>query len=351
MTNIHDVAKKADVAISTVSNVISGKKYVSEEVKQKVLEVIKELEYEVDPIARSMKADFSKKIGVIITNMSRIFFPPLVRNVEKIADANDYTVVTLDTNDDFEKEMEYVNYLCRNRFDGIIIDSVSDIDAFDYFKKLSALKNRKKSIAVVSIERNMSAYGIDSVVSDNYTGAKSGTLHLISQGCNRIIHITGPLNSNMAENRLKGYLDAINEADINYLNTEIAFGDFSPQSGYNIVKKYIENQSIYTYDAIFASNDQMAVGVLKALKESQIPVPEKIKVMGFDDSFVSSIVDPSLTTVKVSSGDMGKVAAEILFRRIENPNKNPECRTIPAELVVRKSTDNNIPEDWDLMNW
>lgn len=346
MVTIHDVAKRANVAISTVSNVLNKRKHVSDEITKRVLDAVQALGYEVDPVAQNMKSNSSKMIGIIVTKISRIFFLPLIRSVQKAADENGYKLVTMDSDDDFGREQEYLNYFCKNRFDGIIVDSVAEIDDQDYFRSLAKLSYRNKRIAVVSVERNLSQYGVDSVVVDNYSGAKTATEHLLALGCKKIIHVTGPLNSNMAENRLKGYLDTIS-----YLNSEIAFGDFSPQSGYMTIKKYIDNHSISEYDAIFASNDQMAVGVLKALREADIKVPEDIKIVGFDDSIISSILDPALTTVKISNRVMGTESAKLLFKRISEQGRPIECKTIPTKLIVRHSTDATVPAEWDLLNW
>jgi len=351
MATINDVAKRAGVAISTVSHILNGTKHVSDEVKAKVLEAIKELNYEVDPVARNMKAAKSKTIGIIVTNTSRIFFPPVLRSARKEAAQHGYSLMMVDSDDDFEQEKSYINLMRQNRFDGIILDSVADLNDVKYLKEIANLSYRNKRVFVVSIERNLEPFGIDSLVPDNYCGAKMATEHLIKCGCKNVLHITGPFNSYMAKERIKGYSDAMKESGFQIKQGDIALGDFSPQSGYEITKRYIESRALLKYEGIFTANDQMAVGAIKALREAGIKIPDDIKVVGFDDTFVASIIDPPLTTVHVSGSQIGREAMKVLMERIKNPDAAPQCRKIETRLIIRRSTDRRAGGEWDLGNW
>ena len=339
MANIVDVAKKAGVAISTVSNIINGTRYVSPETTQRVLQVIQELGYETDPIARQMKSGRSNMIGIIITNFSRVFFAPVLRHCREIAAAQGFTLMCIESNDDFELEQQYVNTLRQNRFDAIILDTVAEPDHYEYFEKLRTLSCKGKQIAVVCLERNCIEYGLDSVEPDNYSGAVLATEHLLKFGCENILHITGPVNSLSAEKRVRGYNDTINRYP--KLKPQIALGDFSSQSGYDAVKKMILRNRELPFDAIFASNDQMAVGALKALKECHVRVPQEVRVVGFDDSFVASLVDPSLTSIHISRSNIGIEAMNMVLDRLEDFSADAHCSAIETNLIVRKSTDSN----------
>lgn len=351
MATINDVAKRAGVAISTVSHIINGTKYVSDEVTARVLEAIKELNYEVDPVARNMKAARSKTIGIIVTNISRIFFPPVIRSARKEAAQHGYSLMAVDSDDDIAQEKSYVNLMRQNRFDGIILDSVADLADTNYLNEIAKLSHRNKRVFVVSIERNLESFGIDSLVPDNYSGAKMATEHLIRCGCRRVLHITGPVNSYMAKERIKGYSDAVRESGFQLKRDDIALGDFSPQSGYEIIRRYIKNGTLLKYEGIFTANDQMAVGAVKALREAGIRIPDDIKVAGFDDTFAASIIDPPLTTVHVSGSKIGREALKILLKRIKDPDGAPKCRKIETRLVVRRSTDSGAGGEWDFGNW
>jgi len=349
MSTIIDVAKKAGVAISTVSNVLNGKGNVSAKTTQKVRDAIDSLGYEVNPVARNMKSASSKMIGIVVTNFGRVFFAPILRYCREIAESHGYNLLCIESNDDFELEKQYINLMKNSNFDAIILDTIAEIDNKEYFEHLRTLSNRNKRIAVVCIERNLAEFGLDSVDVNNYGGAQKAMCHLSAIGCKKILHITGPINSWAAEGRARGYSDYIN--NVHKSKQLIAFGDFSPQSGYSVVKKLLMNSLELPFDAIFASNDQMAVGAIKALHELGISVPGEIKVVGFDDSFVASLVNPSITSVHISRSQIGMHAMRMILDRIINPDK-PVCNhTIDTQLVVRESTESNVYIAMDFENW
>lgn len=349
MATITDVARKAGVAISTVSNIINGTRNVSPETTQKVLQVIEELGYETDPVARNMKSSRSSMIGVIITNYRRVFFAPILRHCREIAAAQGYNLMCIESNDDFSLEKEYVKIMRNNRFDAIILDSVAELDNEKYFHYLRTLSTKGKRIAVVCIERDASMHGLDSVEADNYMGACGAMDHLLSFGCKSILHITGPMNSWPAERRAQGYCDRIAAAP--GLKQHIVFGDFSPKSGYDAVKKALLSNMKLPFDGIFSSNDQMAIGAMKALKELRVGVPDDVKVVGFDDSFVASLIEPSLTSVHVSGSSIGSEAMRMALERIADFSRPARCWKIETGLVVRKSTDRNAYIAQDFVNW
>lgn len=349
MATIIDVARRANVAISTVSNILNGTKYVSDEVVEKVMRAVKELDYEIDPVARNMKGVHSRMIGVVITNSSRIFFSSILRSVLKTASAQGYTVMTFDSNDDFEWEKKFITVMCQNRFDGILLDSVAEIDDSEYFQWLANLNYRNKRIYVASIERDLSAYGIDSVVPDNFEGACAVVRHLTQCGCKRLLHISGPINSSVAEERARGFYQTAEERSAE--EKQVAFGDFSPQSGYDVIQKLAREKKLGQFDGIFAANDQMAVGAIKALAREGIRVPEDIRVVGFDNTFVASLIDPALTTVHVSGRQLGEEAVGMLISRLEEPDRPAQCKWLETKLIVRRSTDPNAESTEEFSSW
>lgn len=345
---IMDVAKRAGVAISTVSNILNGTKYVSPETTRKVLEAIDALGYVADPIARNMKSSRSKMIGIIVTNFTRVFFAPILRQCREIAATQGYQLMCIDSNDDFEQEKKYVSVMSRNRFDAIILDSVADQDDRGYFDRLCHLSKKGGRIAVVCIERDLSEYGIDSVEADNYGGAQKAVSHLLSLGCRRIAHITAPTNSWAGECRVRGYCDRVEAENMSKI---ILFGDFSPQSGYDGVKKMLLSSVELPFDGIFAANDQMAIGAIKALRELGVRVPEEVRVVGFDDTFVASLVEPSLSSVHVPAADLGNEAMRMAFTRMNDFSLPAHTRRIETGLVVRRSSDPDVYVSRSFVNW
>jgi DNA-binding LacI/PurR family transcriptional regulator len=349
MASIKDVAKKAGVSISTVSNVINDTKYVSDELKLKINKVITELNYEVDPVARSLKSKKTMSIGVIITNINRIFFPQVIKGIQESATKNGYNITFCNTDDSFKTERKLIQMFENNWLDGIILDSVADSEEHEYFKHLSNLGNNKKRIPVVSLERRMDSYGIASVVVNNRQGGNIATSHLIECGCRKIVNITGPLGSCVVQDRLQGYKDVLIKEGIPVQDSLIVEGVFSPLSGYEMMKQVL--LSGVTFDGVFAANDQMAIGAIKAIKEHGLRIPDDVKVIGFDNTFVASIIEPSLTTVNVPKYKLGTMAVDILIKTIEQGTNEPECFELPMNLIVRQSTDFRGDKNWDLYGW
>ncbi len=345
--SIKDVAKRAGVSISTVSNAIRGTKFVSSELKEKVFDAVNELHYQVNPVASSLKSRTTRTIGVIIPNINRIFFPQVIKGIQDLCIDDGLNVTLCDSNDSLEKEKHFIHMLQGNWADGIIIDTVAEETDTDYLQRLAALSSGRKRIPVISLERQFDCCAMDSVKVDNYLAAQKATGHLIECGCKQIVHITGPRYSCMAKERLQGYRETISAE----LKREpmIINGDFSPLSGYEAVKSFLKVKR--QFDGIFAANDQMAVGAIKALREYGLRIPEDVKIVGFDNTFVASLVHPSLTTIHVPKYEMGTNAADLLFKRIEQPDSEPVHVELPVKLIPRRSTGADVIEDMELFGW
>ncbi len=352
MSSIKDVANRAGVSISTVSNVINGKRYVSAELTQKVHRAIAELNYEVDLVARSLKNNRTMIIGVIITSLNRIFIPQVLNGLQKGAEKYGYHLLIYATNDDIEQEKKYLQILVNSKVDGIIIDTVADVEDGEYYSQLANLEKGSKKIPVVSIERDLSQYSICSIYVNNEKSAFGAVEHLIENGCRKILHISGPKAVEMVLHRTKGYQEALVKHGLALPSLYNAEGDFSPLSGYRVVKQMVNDGIVF--DGIFADNDQMAIGAIKALKEYEFKIPGDIKIIGFDNTFVSSIVKPSLSTINVPKYRMGWEAAGNLCRMIEeeSDDKNQGMHTmeLTTNLLVRESTGGGV-EGWDLEGW
>lgn len=359
MVGIKEVARRAGVSISTVSNVLNGTKYVSPELKRKVEIAVKELSYEANPVARSMKNKKSGMIGVITSDMCGMFYPYIVKGIYSIANTKGYQIMICDSQGVYgeasalEREYDKFKGLVNSRVDGIIFASVvPENQKASYLKKLHKLANRYKHIPLVSIERDFASHGIDSVYLNGIGGAKKAVDHLIDCGCKKIGHITGPLFLNIALERVEGYKVAMKEAGL-LVDEEkmIVEGDYSHQSGYAAMKELLQN--VPDIDGVFAGNDQMAVGALKVLKEKGITLPEQIKMVGYDDVFISSVMEPSLSSMHVRKFHAGIEAAKMLFDRMEQKGAEGGAKRIVMEsrLIVRKTTVADAPEDWILSDW
>ncbi|MDO4632445.1 MAG: LacI family DNA-binding transcriptional regulator [Eubacteriales bacterium] len=360
MSGIKDVAKRAGVSISTVSNVLNKSKYVSPELVKRVEEAVEELSYEVNPIARSMKSNRSGTIGVIVEDVCGMFYPYVVKGINSVMEEKGYQLIICDTQGGYgdrealKREQELLRRLLANRVDGILfVSMIQDEKKAKYLTQIRKLANKYKRTPLVSLERDFTAAGIDSVYFDSYENAKMAMKHLLDCGCRKIAHITGPMIMEIAQDRVRGYKDSMKEhcPDIDF-DRMIAYGDYSHQSGYMAMKKLMEDNPVI--DGVFCGNDQMAIGAVKYLKEQGIRIPEDIKIIGYDDVFISSVVEPALSTIHIQKRHAGIEAARILIQRIEQSAEeegSPIGVKMESRLVVRASTDPSAPEDWILSDW
>ena len=362
MSGIKDVAKRAGVSISTVSNVLNDSKYVSPELKKRVEMAVKELNYVVNPIARSMKNKKTGIIGVITEDVCGLFYPYVVRGINSVAEEKGYQVMLCDAKGTYgdplavKREYQLFKQLLSNRVDGVIfVSSVKKEESESYFAKIRKMANAHKRIPFVSMERDFTDVGIDSVYFDGTANARMAVRHLIDSGCRKICHITGPREMEVAKQRIDSYIASMRESGMELDESKmIAYGDYSHQSGYLGMRELLEK--VPDLDGVFCGNDQMAVGALKYLKEQGKKVPDEIKVMGYDDVFLASVVEPALSTIHIKKRHAGIEAAKMLFERIEEDeeeeiSREPRGILMEGSVVVRSSTAAGMPQDWDFVDW
>ncbi len=350
MANIKDVAKLANVSISTVSSVINNNKSVSDELKKRVEDAIKKLDYQTSPVARSLKNRKSGSIGVILPNIASIFFPQLLNGIENTAYKHGYSIIYFNSHQNISKEKKYMEMLAQYFVEGIIVDSSADIkNGSGYIRFLTDKIIQKHNIPVVSLERNLHTGSIGSVTVDNEHGGYLVTRHLADLGHRSIAHITGHTGYPMSLDRISGYRKALQEYGLDYNEGLIKNGDFSPLSGYNAMKELL-NQGVQ-FTGVFAGNDQEAIGAMKAIKEAGLKIPQDIAVAGFDDISVATLIEPALTSISFSKYDMGAVAAESLIQSMRNPGLTPEHHILDIGLNIRCSSDLNSNSSWNLNGW
>jgi len=240
MITIHDVAKRAGVSISTVSNVLNKNKYVSDDLVRRVNAAVQELEYTANPIAQKMKFKHTKTIGVIMADICGLFFPYLIKGMYDVLNSKGYRLIMMDSEgiqdegDTLKRFREGIFKLNQSRVDGIIFASGTDIGGeAQTVKEVLGIPNQWKRPAFVCMEKDMSSFGVDSVFSDSRAGARTAVSHLIDRGCRRIGHITGPFFFSVAQDRIEGYKDAMKDARLPVdPHLMIVRGDYSHKTGY-----------------------------------------------------------------------------------------------------------------------
>ncbi len=330
MSTIRDVAELADVSIATVSRVLNDSGYVSPELAARVREAIDTLGYQRNAVARNLRRRESLTIGMLIPNSNNPFFAEIARGVEDFYFDKGFMVVLCNTDENPDKEASYFNTLSQQRVAGLIV--VSTGQRTPHLQRLL-----RDGFPIVLVDRPLPDLPTDSVVSDNYGGARQAIQHLIDLRHRRIGLVIGQWYLETIKTRVKGALDTLQAAQIP-LDPQLIHDDSSllPRSGYDAARQLLDLPNPPT--AIFAVNDLLAFGVLNHAHERRIMVPEQLSVVGFDDIMMASYSAPGLTTVVQPKYNLGRTVADILLRRIQGNRNPPERHVLPTRLEIRQST-------------
>lgn len=326
---IKDIAKEADVSITTVSRVLNNKPDVSPETKKKIQEVIDKLGYNPNTIARGLVLNKTYTIGLIIPDISNPFFPEVAHGIEHKARELGYSVIFYNTNNDRKAEKYAIELMKSKRVDGIILSL-----SIENEKELDKLAEEK--FPIVELDRKVPDSHFPTVTIDNVKSAYQATRHLVELGHTRIAHITGDLGTQTGLDRLAGFKKVIEEFHLEVRDSWIQEGNYSREAGYRKMKYLLGLWEKPT--AVFAANDLIAIGAYQAVIEEDLKIPDDISIIGLDDIDMASIVRPGLTTMRFPKHELGQKAAEILIKEIENPNLERNDVILDTELVVRGST-------------
>lgn len=324
---IRDVARRADVSVASVSRVLTGAGAVTEATRKRVMDAVEALQYVPHSGARSLSTSKTSTIGVILPDLYGEYFSELIRGMDVAARALGYHLIVSSSHDDADEASAAIRSM-RGRVDGLIVLS-PHLGAANLASSLAG------RLPVLLMNGGADA-GRPSIVVDNHGGAVEAIRHLVSLGKRRIAHIAGPDGNLEAEARLAGYLQAMAEAG---LPTTIVEGAFTKASGHAAGARLAAMPD--RPDAVFAANDNMAVGAMLALQEAGLRVPEDLAIVGFDDVPLASLVHPGLTTLRINIAEMGRNALGRLVKLIQSAgaaDADAACEVVRPELVVRPST-------------
>lgn len=324
MANMKDIARIAQVSLGTVSHVLNNTANVRGPLRKRVLDAVEAAGYQPSQLARGLRRDKTNVIGMVIPDITNPFFPGVVRGAEDIAFASGYRMILCNTDNDHAKELTHLNELRTYLPAGLIVipSDFSDLTA-------QAESYRRAGTGVVCVDRLPRKWSGDSVTADNEEGAFNATRHLIEMGHRRIAMIVGPLRLTNARDRLNGFKRARKEAHIPLPSEYVQETTFDRQGGYSKTLLLLKLTPRPT--AIFAGNDMIALGVLRAIREAGLRCPEDISVIGFDDLDFAELTDPALSSVSQSGYQLGTTAAHMLIDRLHGD-------TSPARHVVLKTT-------------
>ncbi|QQE79782.1 LacI family DNA-binding transcriptional regulator [Alicyclobacillus sp. SO9] len=326
MATIKDVAKKAKVAVSTASLALHHDKRVKEETRQRVLEAAQELQYRPNGIARDLKTRKTETICVLLHDLGGPFYSELLQGVQDVAAENGYN--TIASGSTGGKHGAGARLLLERRVDGVIV-LAQDVD------DEMILRAAGNDLPVVVLDRELISKNIFTVRVDNVHGGYEATKHLLDEGYRRIAFVSGPADSLDSDERYEGYLKAMGEYAVDESKRITYNGRFTEEGGYSVGRVIATNRQLP--EAVFAANDEMAVGLLKAFQDKGIAVPEDVAVVGFDNIRISEYVRPALSTIKQPMYEMGAVSAQLLFQAMNN-SLELEPVLLRTELVVRQSS-------------
>ncbi len=324
-----DVAKLANVSPATVSRVLSNPDLVSKETREKVMEVINKVNYKPHIVARQFRTMETKIILVVVPDITSAFFSKVLRGIEHVAVQNGYQVILGDTENDTEREQEYINLLLQKQADGMVL-LTARLDK-------TKLEEIAEHFPMVLACEYMDGLNVPTVSIDNISSARKATEHLIQQGHKKIAHITGPINVILSRDRLRGFQQAMMSHDLEIDSAYIQEGDFTFESGYNQMLKLLALETPPT--AVFAFNDEMAIGAIKAVKDSHLSIPEDVAIVGFDNIKMASVIEPNLTSIDQPKYEIGKKAMELLLKLINGESLQKKKFVMKDELIIRESSE------------
>jgi LacI family transcriptional regulator len=329
MATIREVAESAGVSYATVSHVINNTRLVSQETRERVLTAMTALNYRPNALARSLRQGKTNTIGLVLPDSANPFFAEISRSIEDEAFKKGYSVFLCNTELDTERELFYVDVLSKKQVDGIIF-----VAAGDQADSLDLLLQR--NMPVVMIDRNVPNVEVDAVLTDNQLGGYLATRHLLDLGHKRIACIAGPSSITPSAERFIGYRKALEEAGLLFDENLVIRGDYHAQSGMEITHSILKMNPRPT--AIFALNDLMALGALRAAAEAGYSVPKDLAVIGYDDLEIARFTNPPLTTIAQPKKEVGVQAINLLVDRISRKSGPPSRLLLAPELIIRRST-------------
>jgi len=324
-----DVAQAAGVNISTVSRALRGASGIPRDTRRKVREAAERLGYRPNRVARGLATGRSHTLGLIVSDIRNPYFADVARGAEDAAYRAGYDVVLCNSDLDPAKQMRYVRSLLEKRVDGLLMNSVADLGRPDQ----QELADSGVPIVLLNITPGVRAFS--TVTGDNFAGGRLAGAYLLKLGHRVIAHLTGPRRHGNLAARARGFLRAMQTAR-RRAKPVVVHGDQSYQGGYELARRVLQRRPEVT--AIFAGNDAMAFGAIRAILEAGRSVPEDLSVVGFDNVELASIIRPPLTTIHQPKYEIGQAAVEILLRQAgRNGPMPPEHHVLGVELIERQS--------------
>ncbi|MCM5527295.1 LacI family DNA-binding transcriptional regulator [Parasegetibacter sp. NRK P23] len=333
---IKDIAKALGLSTSTVSRALRDSHEISAETKQLVLDCAEKLNYRPNPIALSLKEKRSRSIGVVVCEIANNFFSQIINGIESIAYDRGYNVIISQSHESYEREVMDLHYLSSRSVDGLLISVSTETNDTSHIRAL-----HEKGLPIVLFDRIADEIKTHTVVSDNFQGAYDATEHLIKNGYKKIAALTNSEFLSITSERLAGYREALLAHDIKPINSWVKHCFYGGMI-FSEIEEAVNNLLTQKNkpDAIFTTSDKLTTGCLKTLIRRGIRVPDEIAVIGFSNTDIPELLNPSLSVIRQPAYEMGKAATELLLQLIESkrPVKEFEKRVLTPEIQIRDSS-------------
>jgi DNA-binding LacI/PurR family transcriptional regulator len=322
--------------VSTVSRAFNDKYDVKKETRELILMKAKEMGYKPNPMARKLLQKHSFNIGVIVPEFVNSFFSEVITGIQNVLMEKGYQVIIMQSNECAETELKNLLSMEDNMVDGVLISLTKETKNLTHLEDLI-----KQKFPLVLFNRINESLPIPKVVFNDYKWALFATEHLIEQGCKNIYHLSGPKHLMLTKNRIRGFERALEKHKLFSDESKVIETGFSIEDGERVMEQILKSNSIP--DGIFAINDPTAIGAMKVLKKYGYKIPHDVAVIGFSNSKMAEVVEPSLSSVKQPTFEMGVAAARLLLQQLTSPEIiEPKTIVMEGKLIIRDSSTKSV---------
>jgi len=328
-TTLKDIASQAGVSLMTVSKVLNGKGGISRETSQRILEIARRLNYRPNQIAKSLRADETRTIGVVVSDSSQLVFAKVIRGIEEVATREGYSVIVANTDQKAEREKQAVELLLNKRIDGLILGAPMHTGEEDIRELI------RFGVPLVLLMRSSQAVDVNCVINDNVLGGYEIMKQLLSTNCGEIYFLSMPQNVQSSQSRLLGNRQALTEQGLVFREDHVRYCEPFIDAGYAAMSRLLD-QGLRS-GGICCGCDLIAIGAIRAIQDRQLRVPEDFKVTGYDDLELADYLSVPLTTMRQPKEEIGREGVRLLLDQIQDPTRPPRQIVLRSTLIRRRS--------------
>ena len=332
-TTLKDIANALNISPAAVSKAMHDDSRVSDKTKKAVKRIAKELDYQPNHLASALRKGKSNLVGVIVPRTNSNFFSSVLENMESVLNKAGYNIIITQSNESFEKECKNIDTLLFTQVDGIIASMANETVDLSHYEKI-----KSKGIPLILFDRGENDLNVDYIGINDYDSSHMIVEHLVEKGCKRIAHIGGYRRTRIFNNRIRGYVDALEKNNLPIDASLIIESALTLEDGRREMERLLKLKN--RPDAVYIASDYAALGALQILNENEVNVPKDIRLIGFGNEPFTSLVTPSISSIKQHSKDIGRLAAETFLKRVEEAELKQSLNKIilNAELIIRDSS-------------